>query len=424
MSTHPNSLVEHLFRTTAGKMVAALTRLFGTSHIQLAEDIVQDTLITAINHWSTDKVPEQPEAWLWQVAKRKALNEMQRKKMILRHHQGGLAPSESYNQEIDTIFLSHEIADSQLRMIFTCCHPSLNTASQIALTLKTLCGFGVKEVARALLSTPSTINKRLYRAKQKIQQSEIPFIIPSGKDLEPRLDAVCLSLYLLFNEGYNASTGNQLIQKELCLEAMRLTKVLVDHFPEQDTLSALLALMCFHSARFDARLDDKGAIIIFEEQDRSKWNRALITEGILYLNRSTRGKKLSAYHLEAGIAAEHCLANSFAATNWASIKKQYQLLYRLKPNPVISLNLAIIESQLNGKRASLQTLSHLAETGDLANYYLLPATQGIFSFHLQEYQQAIVFLEQALPLTHSASEIAFIQQKIQECRVAMQGDRE
>lgn len=419
MPTDTNPLVEHLFRTTAGKMVAALTRLFGTSYIQLAEDIVQDTLITAINHWSTDKIPEQPEAWLWQVAKRKALNEMQRKKMILRHHQGELAGSESHHQEIDTIFLSHEIADSQLRMIFTCCHPSLNTTSQIALTLKTLCGFGIKEVARALLSTPSTINKRLYRAKQKIRQSEIPFLIPSGKKLAPRLEAVCLSLYLLFNEGYNASTGDQLIQKELCLEAMRLTKVLVDHFPEQDTLSALLALMCFHSARFEARLDDKGAIIIFEEQDRSKWNRALITEGILYLSRSTQGSQLSAYHLEAGIAAAHCLADSFAATNWASIKKQYQLLHRLKPNPIILLNLAIIESQLNGKRASLQTLSHLAKAGDLANYYLLPATQGIFSLQLKDYPQALLFLEQALQLTESASEIAFIQQKIQACRVAM-----
>ncbi len=419
MSLHPNSLVEHLFRTTASKMVAALTRLFGSSHIQLAEDIVQDTLITAINHWSTDQIPEQPEAWLWQVAKRKALNEMQRKKMMLRHHQGELAQSESYQQEIDTIFLSHEIADSQLRMIFTCCHPSLKTSSQIALTLKTLCGFGIKEVARALLSSPSTINKRLYRAKQKIRQSDIPFIIPAGKALAPRLEAVCLSLYLLFNEGYNASTGDQLIQKELCLEAIRLTKILVDHFPEQDNLSALLALMCFHSARFEARLDDKGAIIIFEEQDRSKWNRALITEGMLYLSRSTQGSQLSAYHLEAGIAAAHCLADSFAATNWASIKKQYQLLHRLKPNSIILLNLAIIESQLNGKRASLQTLSHLAKAGDLANYYLLPATQGIFSLQLNDYPQALLFLEQALQLTDSASEIAFIQQKIQACHVAI-----
>ncbi len=400
-------------------MVAALTRLFGSSHIQLAEDIVQDTLITAINHWSTDQIPEQPEAWLWQVAKRKALNEMQRKKMMLRHHQGELAQSESYQQEIDTIFLSHEIADSQLRMIFTCCHPSLKTSSQIALTLKTLCGFGIKEVARALLSGPSTINKRLYRAKQKIRQSDIPFIIPAGKALAPRLEAVCLSLYLLCNEGFNASTGDQLIQKELCLEAIRLTKILVDHFPEQDNLSALLALMCFHSARFEARLDDKGAIIIFEEQDRSKWNRALITEGMLYLSRSTQGSQLSAYHLEAGIAAAHCLADSFAATNWASIKKQYQLLHRLKPNSIILLNLAIIESQLNGKRASLQPLSHLAKAGDLANYYLLPATQGIFSLQLNDYPQALLFLEQALQLTDSASEIAFIQQKIQACHVAI-----
>ncbi len=229
MTKNSEQLVEHLFRTEYGKLISSLTRFFGSPHIQVAEDIVQETLISALHHWSIGGLPSNPTGWLMQVAKRKALNQLKRNKMIREHHR--IEASYPYSSgEIGFIFLPNEIQDSQLRMIFTCCHPSLTVESQIALTLKALCGFGVKEVANALLVTDSTVSKRLYRAKTSIRESNLPFSIPQGKELDNRLETVTLTLYLLFNEGYNSTVSNSVIRKELCLEAMRLTKLLVDHF--------------------------------------------------------------------------------------------------------------------------------------------------------------------------------------------------
>ncbi len=415
MTQQSDQIVEHLFRNEYGKLVATLTGIFGPSNIQIAEDIVQDTLITAINHWGSGKIPDNPTGWLVQVAKRKALNELKRNKMMQTHHQSGLL-SHPNDQEASTIFLEDEIADSQLRMIFTCCHPSLNPESQIALTLKTLCGFGVKEVASALLTTESTINKRLYRAKTSIRNSDLPFDIPQGKELHMRLETVCLTLYLLFNEGYNSTASDSVIRKELCLEAIRLCKLMVDRFEDNRQLSALLALMCFHTARFDARIDDHGAIILFEDQDRSKWNTELINLGMQYLQRSMNEKSLSAYHIEASIAAEHCMAKSFESTDWRSIHNLYRLLEKIKPNPIIGLNLAIIQSKLDGIEASLVLLEKLSENAALKHYHLLPATQGIFNMKLQKYEKAITYLQKALELEPSLAENEYIKAKILECK--------
>lgn len=407
-------LVEHLFRTESGKLVAILTKIFGVSNIQLAEDMMQDTLIAAIDNWSTNGIPDNPSAWLMQVSRRKVLNELKRNKLNHNNQNTFSNTGGYYDQHIDDFFLEKEIEDSQLRMIFTCCHPSLNTASQISLTLKTLCGFGIREVARALLTTESTISKRLYRAKKIIRQSGLDFTIPAGNDLEKRLYTVCLTLYLMFNEGYNASNSSAIINKDLCLEAMRLTKLLADYFYDHKMIYALLSLMCFHTARFDARVDDRGAIIIFEEQNRELWNKELISSGIQYLHNS-KGQSFSAYHLEAGIAAEHCMAKSFEDTDWHNIYRQYELLYKLKPNPVIALNLAIIKSKLNGEEASLLILDELAKGAELANYFLLPATQGIFCMKLKCFDKAVLYFTKALQLTSSAMEIKFLQNKIEAC---------
>ncbi|MGI9552465.1 MAG: RNA polymerase sigma factor [Aurantibacter sp.] len=414
MTQESEQIVEHLFRTEYGKIVAILTRYFGASHIQLAEDIVQETLIAAMNDWGVKGIPSNPTGWLVQVAKRKALNEVKRNQMMQKHHAAEFFSQESQAPMSDT-FLKGEIEDSQLRMIFTCCHSSLDSKSQIALTLKTLCGFGAKEVARALLTTESTINKRLYRAKEKIRDSGIPFKIPQGKELNQKLDSVSLSLYLLFNEGYNSTDGNSIIQKELCLEAIRLTKLLVDHFEQNPKLSALLALMCFHTARFDARIDDHGAIILFEDQDRDCWNKDLIHIGMYHLKNAIQGNTLSTYHIEARIAAEHCLADSFEKTDWKLIHEQYVLLEKLKPSPIIHLNLAIIESKLQGVEASLSLLEDLAKSEELKGYHLLPATQGIFHMKLQRYDRAAEFLSKALNLKPSKRETALIKSKIATC---------
>lgn len=408
-----NPIVEHLFRTEYGKLVSGLTRYFGTGNIQLAEDIVQETLIAASEHWSLEKLPDNPQGWLVQVAKRKALNELKRNKMRQQHHSKDYFQEDAIT-EIGQVFIAGEIADNQLRMIFTCCHPSLSTESQIALTLKTLCGFGVKEVASALLSTDSTINKRLYRAKATIRESGLSFEIPQGEELADRLETVTLTLYLLFNEGYNSTSGDTAIQQELCLEAIRLTTLLSKQFQQHKKLQALLALMYFHAARFDARIDDKGTIILFEDQDRSRWDKQLINEGMQFLKNSI-DTSLSSYHIEAGIAAEHCMAKNFEETDWKSIYSQYQLLQKVKPNPIIKLNLAIIQSKLQGVEVSLQELEELAANKSLSNYHLLPATQGIFNMKLGNYLEAISLLQKAMSMKPSPSDQRILQQKIEDC---------
>lgn len=392
-----------------------MTRFFGASNMQIAEDIVQETLISALTTWATQGIPDNPTGWLVQVAKRKALNELNRHSMMRKHHDSGALFADPV-VEMDAIFLENEIADSQLRMIFTCCHASIGVESQIALTLKTLCGFGIKEVANALLTSESTINKRLYRAKEKIRESRLDFAIPRGQALTRNIDTVCLTLYLLFNEGYNSSSGDSVIRMELCLEAIRLAKLLADHFSGHCQVHALLSLMCFHAARFEARIDDHGAIVLFEDQDRSLWDRDLIQLGMVYMQQSIRGDRLTPYHIEARIAAEHCLSESFETTNWQSVYDQYLLLEKFKPNPVIKLNLAIIQSKLEGIEASLAMLSDLVESGALKGYHLLPATQGIFNMKLGNFDLAINFLQQALKLKPSSAESAFIQEKIKECQ--------
>lgn len=414
MGKDSEQIVASLFRTEYGKLVATLTRLFGATHIQLAEDIVQDTLIAALDNWAVSGVPTNPAGWLMQVAKRKSLNELKHNKVVQAYNrEQNVEPQ----YEIDNIFLDNEIQDSQLRMIFTCCHPSLKIDSQIALTLKTLCGFGVSEVANALLTNDSTINKRLYRARKLIKDEQVSFDIPTGNQLEKRLNPVSTTLYLMFNEGYNSTNEAGIIQKELCLEAMRLTKILVEHF-EDKKLYALLALMCFHVARFEARVDNRGAIILFEDQDRSLWNQELIQSGMVFFKKAIGDKKLTSYHIEARIAAEHCLSKSFAETNWQCIYEQYKLLYKLKANPVIKLNIAIIESKMSSIEQSLKKLDELSNDKALQSYHLLPATQGILYMKLNQPQKAIGYLEKAIKLNPSASEIDFLSQKIAVCKIA------
>ena len=400
-------LIDQLFRTEYGKLVATLTRLFGTAHIQLAEDVVQDALITAMGKWSVEGIPENPSAWLIQVAKRKALNELNRHQMA-RGHEQGISETQDNTDEISTVFMPDEIEDSQLRMMFTCCHPALSAEAQIALTLKTLCGFGVQEVANAFLSSKANINKRLYRAKETLRQLNAPFAIPAGTELNTRLRSVTTTLYLLFNEGYNASSGDAVIQKEFCLEAVRLCKLLERRFTGAMEVKALLALLCFHVSRFDARLGEGGGIVIFEDQDRSLWNKELIQKGMHYLKASMHQPQLTAYHLEAGIAAQHCIAESFEKTDWQSIYNNYELLAKLKPNPIIKLNLAIIQSKLEGLEASLKALKALEDEGSLANYHLLPATQGVFLLKLNRREGAEMYLKKALGMGVSEKEREYL----------------
>jgi RNA polymerase sigma factor (sigma-70 family) len=420
MSSSPGSvpaLVDHLFRHEAGRMVAILTRLFGIHNLELAEDIFQDTLHQALKDWSLGPIPDNPSGWLMVVAKRKAINAVRRERLhrsFARDMDALLKSEWTTAYTMDHVFLEDEIKDSQLRMIFTCCHPALPMEGQLALTLKTLCGFNIAEIAAAMLTTESNINKRLYRVKEKIRNEEIPFIVPAGQQLLPRLDAVLLVIYLLFNEGYNSSGDNAVIRQDLCLEAMRLAMLLTEKpvtngYPP---VYALLALLCFHSARLDARIDTNNSLIALEEQDRSRWNRELISQGLQFMTQSTGGNQVTAYHLEAAIAAEHCLAPDLESTNWARIRDYYLELEKLKPSSVIRLNLAIVTGKKDGPRAALRLLHNLERNHVLDNYYLLDASLGEFYQQLGQKEEALAYFRRARELTRSTAIREVLDKKI------------
>ncbi|HMH32554.1 MAG TPA: sigma-70 family RNA polymerase sigma factor, partial [Puia sp.] len=318
VNSDTNKLVDHLFRHEAGKMIAILTRLFGLHQLQLAEDVVQEAFLKAAQTWTYESIPRNPSAWLMQVAKNKAID-------IVRHGQYATQYSKELARQleqateftVEEFFHENEIADSQLQMIFACCHPSLSADDQLAFTLKTVSGFGVAEIAKALLTGEAVIQKRLYRARQFLRDQHIQLEIPAGQALNARLETVYTVLYLIFNEGYNSIKTDELIRKDLCAESMRLCKLLSEHRCGQRPMTyALLSLMCFQASRFESRVDEDNSIILLQQQDRNKWDKQLIALGYQFLSQSSFGDELSIYHIESAIAAEHCLAPSFEATNW------------------------------------------------------------------------------------------------------------
>ncbi|HET9745035.1 MAG TPA: sigma-70 family RNA polymerase sigma factor, partial [Chitinophagaceae bacterium] len=318
-----NQLVDHLFRHESGKMVAVLSKLLGLQSLETAHDIVQDTLLQAMTTWSFNGVPDNPSAWLCRVAKNKAIDFLRRERTIreINPRYSYLLQSEyTLSSTVTELFLETEMQDSQLRMMFACCHPAIPEESQIALTLKTLCGLSVNEIAKAFLTTDETIAKRIYRAKEKIRTEKIELEVPQNHDLALRTDTVLKSLYLLFNEGYKSSNPDKLIREDLCEEAMRLCFLLTQHqltsFPRS---KALLALMCFQASRLDARLDDNNNIILLKHQDRSRWNRSLMSKGFELMEEAAEPFEISPYHLEAAIASQHAAARSFEQTDWKSI---------------------------------------------------------------------------------------------------------
>jgi len=413
-------LVDHLFRHEAGRMVAILTRIFGLHNFALAEDVLQDTLHQALKDWSLGGIPDNPPGWLMVVAKRKAINIIRREKFVrsFAADMDTLLKSEwTASYTMDQVFLEDEIKDSQLRMIFTCCHPALPVEAQVALTLKTLCGFSVEEISSALLTTEANISKRLYRAKEKIRSEQVDFSVPFGSHLRQRLDAVLLVIYLLFNEGYSTTSDNPAIRKDLCLEALRLAMLLTEkpvtnNYPP---VYALLALLCLHSARFDARIDSDNNLVILEDQDRRVWDKELIAQGIQFLGQSASGDKTTAYHLEAAIAAEHCLAPDLASTNWDRVYSYYAALEELKPSSVVKLNLAIVTGKKDGPQAAIALLHQLEGHKALENYYLLYASLGEFYQEAGDMAKACRYFHQAKDLARSPAVKQLLEKKIREC---------
>lgn len=415
-SQNIHTTIEHFFRHESGRMNAVLSRLLGLQNMDVAQDIVQDTLLQAMNTWGYNGLPSNPQAWLYRVAKNKAIDFLRRQKKFneIKPKYSALLESEwTLSPTVQQFFSEHEIKDSQLRMMFACCHPAIATESQIALTLKTLCGLSIEEIAKGFLTADETIAKRIYRAKEKIRSEQIELEVPEGHELQSRLDSVLKSLYLLFNEGYNSSQPDLLIREDLCEDAMRLCYLLTQHpltrFPRTN---ALFSLFCFQASRLNTRLDDKGHIIILKYQDRSKWNRPMIQKGFDHLETAAEPFEVSTYHLEAAIASIHAAAPSFEQTDWRSIYHLYELLYQLQPNPVVAMNKAIASAYAINKQHAIHELNQI---NGLENHYLYFAALGELYLEIAEHIKAREYFEKAIRLTSSSSEKQLLTEKINLC---------
>lgn len=407
-------LVDHLFRREAGKMVAVLTKLFGLPNIETAQDLVQETLLTALDAWRLGAIPENPKAWLYCTAKNRTLDYLRRQ----RNWQDKIAPNlaqsldldSSTSPELDGLFLEHEIEDSQLRMLFACCHPALPIEGQIALILKNLCGLTVSEIAAAFLTGKDTIEKRLYRTREKIRQAAIELEVPFGAELQSRLDGVLKAIYLLFSEGYHSASKDEVIRRDLCSEALHLTELLTRHpVVSLPKTHALHALLCFQTSRFDARMDADGQIVLLENQNRAQWDSLWIAKGFASLNRSAEGGEVSEYHLEAAIASYHAQAETFEQTNWQAIFYLYQLRIQQQPSPIIAFNRAIALGYAQGASLGLDAL--LAIEG-LSENHFYHAALGDFYQKSGEPQKSILAYKKALNLAVLPREKQLLKDKI------------
>jgi len=410
-------LAEHLFRHEAGRLVSVLTGLFGIDRLQMAEDVVQEALVRAMQVWPYQGIPKNPAAWLTQTAKHLALDLVRREKRFHEKQPEIIAVIEQQPANIaDAFLLDSEIHDERLRLMFACCHPLIPVEAQTALALKTLCGFGTTEIASAFLTTEAAIAKRLTRARQKIRELQIPFEIPSGPELGERLDSVRQTLFLLFNEGYKASTGDSLIREDLCAEAIRLATLLAEHpAGNQPRTHALLALMLLNAARLPARVDSDGNILRLKEQERARWDQAMIACGVWHLGQSASGSELSAYHLQAGIAACHDTAADDASTDLPQILSLYDCLMEIDASPVVALNRAVAVARVHGPRQGIEAVEAIADRQDLNSYYLLYAVLGEFEAQLHRDQDAAVHFRSALELAELKSERTFLAQRLRDC---------
>lgn len=364
-------LIPHLFRTEFRKIVSVLAKHFGFEQIETAEDIAGDTFLTASELWGLKGVPPNPVAWLYNVAKNKAKNFVQRNHLF----ENKIAPELQHTSDgfiEDDIDLSPQnIYDSQLQMMFAICHPSISTEAQVGLSLRILCGFGIKEIADAFLTNKETINKRLYRAKEKLREQQISIALPNPAEIDERLAAMLTTIYLLFNEGYYSASQNKILQKDLCLEAMRLCYLLVENnTTNKPAVNALLALMCFHSSRFDARVDQHGELVLYDEQDTNLWDKELITKGEYFLNCAATGNKLSKYHLEAAIAYWHT-HKADTKEKWENILQLYNQLLQTEYSPIAALNRTYALSKANGKEEAIMEAEKLKLTNNHFYYTLL-----------------------------------------------------
>nr|WP_298925164.1 sigma-70 family RNA polymerase sigma factor [uncultured Allomuricauda sp.] len=408
--TQSQELTTHFFRNEYGKLVAVITGYLGTENIETAEDIVQEALLKATEHWEMRGIPENPKAWLYTTAKNITLNILKRKKYQREYtntiQRPRLDETFSFSEEI--------IEDSQLKMMFSCCHPSIAENSQIALILKILSGLSIAEIANAFFSNEQTINKRLVRGRKQMRNVVID--LKSKNVIEERLDSVLKTIYLIFTEGYFPSHKNNVIRFDLCLESIRLVKLLTEsiNIKNKTDCYALLALMYFNISRFNSRVSSEGEIIDLKEQDRSKWDSQLIQSGTQYLDRITQGNTISKYSILATISANHCISMSYEKTNWTEILSLYDQLLLLEDSPIVHLNRIVAFSEVEGNKKAIEELLQLEARSDIANYYLYHFTLAELYKKCSQLKKAQQCYKQALNLASNDRDKELLQKKIKK----------
>ncbi len=409
----PARLVEHFFRHEAARLHGALVRRFGVRNLSLVEDAVQEAMLRALRTWAMGGVPANPSAWISRVAINLALDAVrhegmsaQKQDAVAAYLEQTASPAADVAEAAALSADAHAIRDDALRLLFVCCHPAVAPDAQVVLALKIAAGFSTGEIARAFLATEAAIEKQLTRTKQRLREAGAGFELPpAGPELAARLDAVLAALYLLFNEGYKASSGETLLREDLCREAIRLADLLVGH-PVGDTprAHALLALMLFNAARFATRVDAQGELTRLDAQDRARWDRALIDRGLAHLVAAARGDELTEYHVQAGIAACHCLAPDAASTDWERILAHYDDLLRIKPSPVVALNRAVAVANLRGAEAGLAALAGIEDRARLERHYLYHAVAAELHWRLGAHREAAEGFRRALRLAELGPE--------------------
>ena len=414
--TRAGQVAANFFRHEGARLVAVLTGQFGVHRLQLAEDVVQEALVRALQTWPYRGVPENPAAWLTQTAKNLALDHLRREQRW-QEKEDGIAQDHARWLAAPSVADDRgAFADDTLRLMFVCFHPQLSAESQTALALRTLCGFSPAEIATAFLTTEAAVEKRLVRARQRIRELALPFAVPEARELPARLDGVLGTLYLLFNEGYKASTGDRLVRAELCHEAIRLALLLTEHAATRQPQSyALLALMLLNAARLPARTDNAGNVLRLREQNRAAWNQSMIQRGIHYLALATTGDTLSEYHLQAGIAACHSTAADDDATDWPRILAFYDRLVEMTDSPIAALNRAVALARVHGPAAGLAAVTAIPHRRQLDTYYLTHVVLGEFEAQLGRPTLAAACFRKALALTELKSEQAFLTARLRDC---------
>ena len=409
LEQHTLALTNHFFRNEYGKMVAVITRYIGTENVETAEDIVQETLLNAVDNWQHNGIPDNPQAWLYATAKNLTFNILKRKK----HEKKYIASTQTdFNTPHTIQFSEQEIKDEQLNMMFVCCHPAISEKSQITLILKILCGFSINEIAHAFFSSHDTINKRLVRGRQQLRDNKVNSKVASVTP--ENLNIVLKTIYLLFNEGYSPSKKETVVRYDLCFEAIRLVKIIIDStiIKSKTDSHALLALMYLNASRFESRMNHEDSSISLEDQDRSLWNKELIQLGAQQLNLATKNNQFSSYLILATISANHCISKNFKSTNWKEILDLYQQLLQFEDSPIVRLNRSIALSKVAGYRAAINELTELNQNSDIGNYFLFHATLAQFYANDNCVNEAISAFKIAVSLTDNQRDIKFLEKKL------------